>query len=93
MKCVNKKMLKFKYVDNDRINLYNERQINVDNFNSSTQYDDSYKQKTMIFMKNNFKMILAIKTDSDKNTRYEIKIVFKSSEDERELEEYLKILE
>ena len=45
-----------------------------------------------IFKKNDIELILIIKTDDDKNTTYEKKIVFQSSIDERNLEHIFKML-
>ena len=76
-----------------KINLFNERKINCDNFSGSNQYDKVYKQKKMVFTKEGYKMILTIKTDLDKVTTYEIKIVFQSKLDERKLDMLFKILQ
>ena len=93
MECLSRKMLKYRIFDEVRINLFNERKINTDNFGGSSKYDKVYKQKMMIFTKDEYKMILVIKTDLDKNTTYEIKILFKSRDDEKYLTSLFQILE
>jgi len=100
MKCVNKRMLKYKYINNVRINLFNERPTNSENFNipKTNKYgkydnnDSVYKQKKMVFSKNTFDLMMIIKTDNDKTTTYEMNIVFKSSTDENKLNDIFKIL-
>jgi len=92
MECITRKMLKYKHIDNVKINLFNERKINCDNFSGSNQYDKVYKQKKMIFTKDGYQIILTIKVDLEKVTTYEIKIVFQSNLDERKLDMLFKIL-
>lgn len=95
MKCRRRIMLKYKNIDKFRINLYNEKKINSDNFSGSNQYDKIYKQKKIVFRLNDFMVILTIKINEqnkEKSTIYEMKIVFKSKEDEKYLEEIFKIL-
>ena len=85
MECISRKILKYKLLNNVRINLFNERKISTINFEGSDKYDKVYKQKKMIFSKNNFNIELIIKINSDKITTYEFKIHFKSIEDEQYL--------
>jgi len=103
MICNNRKMLKYKYIDNVKINLYNDRVINVDNFPGSNNYNDLYKQKRMIFNINNIDLILTIKTRKNPNpkpkkeedktiTSYEIRIKMNSSINEKDLEVFTKYL-
>ena len=92
MECITRKMLKYKHIDNVKINLFNERKINCDNFSGSNQYDKVYKQKKMIFTKDGYQLILTIKVDLEKVTTYEIKIVFQSNLDERKLDMLFKML-
>ena len=96
--CINKKMLKYKYIDDSvKINLFNSRKINSDNFSGSTKYEKVYKQKNMVFSKNSFELMMKIKTEEDKLlkekiTTYEMNIVFKSENDERMLNDIFKLL-
>ncbi len=92
MECITRKMLKYKHIDNIKINLFNERKINCNNFSGSNQYDNVYKQKKMIFTKDGYQIILTIKVDLEKVTTYEIKIVFQSKLDERKLDMLFKML-
>ncbi len=92
MECITRKMLKYKHIDNIKINLFNERKVNSDNFSGSNQYDKVYKQKKMIFTKEGYKIILTIKVDLEKVTTYEIKIVLQSNLDEKKLDTLFKIL-
>ena len=92
MKCITRRMLKYKHINNIRINLFNERKIDCDNFSGSNKYDKVYKQKKMVFTKEGYQMILTIKTDLDKITTYEMKIVFKSNVDEKKLDMLFKML-
>ena len=91
--CESIKMLKYKFIGNVRINLFNKRKINSDNFSGSNKYEQVYKQKKIVFSKNTFELVMNIKTDNDKNTTYEMNIVFKSSTDERMLNDIFKILD
>ena len=102
MKCIGRRMLKYKYIDTVKINLYNDSKINVDNFPGSDEYQDLYKQKRMIFKINNIDLILTIKTrknpkatkkDEEKTiTSYEIRIKFPSLLNEKCLESFSKYL-
>ena len=92
MRCITSKMLKYKHINNIGIKLFNERIINCDNFSGSNKYDKVYKQKKMVFTKEGYQMILTIKTDLDKVTTYEIKIVFKSNVNEQKLDMLFKML-
>lgn len=95
MKCRKRIMLKYKNIDKFRINLYNEKKINSDNFYTDIYYDKIYKQKKIVFTLNHFMLILTIKINEQKKekiTTYEMKIVFKSKEDEKYLEKIFKIL-
>ena len=99
--CISKKMLKYKYLDNVKINLFNSRKINSENFNGSTRYERVYKQKNMVFSKGSFELMMKIKTEEAKSskdktatkiTTYEMNIVFKSGNDERMLNDIFKML-
>ena len=94
MKCISKKILKYKFINDFKINLYNERENNVNNIEGSDNYDDIYKQNRMVFTQNDYNLILLIKTsnDKDKTTTYEIKIQFKSNKDENKLDNLLMII-
>lgn len=95
IKCRKRIMLKYKNLDKFRINLYNERKINSDNFYTDIHYDKTYKQKKIVFSLNGFMIILTIKINEQKKekiTTFEIKIVFKSKEDEKYLKEILGII-
>lgn len=101
MKCKSRKMLKYKYIDNIKVSLFNDRNISVDNFTTTNKYKDSYKQKRMIFKIYNFDFILIIKTrkkntvkkDEEKTeTKYEIKISFNTKEDENKLVDLFKYI-
>jgi len=101
MKCINKRMLKYKVIDNIRIDLFNENQINTDNFGGNNYYQDVYKQKKIIFEKDSFTLSLIMKTrknDSGKKeedkvfTIYDLKISFKSTVNEKELEKIFSML-
>ena len=92
MKCISKKILKYRFVNDIKINLYNERDNNVNNIEGSDYYDDIYKQNRMVFTQNDYNLILLIKTSNDKETTYEIKIQFKSKKDENKLDNLLMII-
>ena len=93
--CISKKMLKYKYLDNIKINLFNERKINSDNFGGSNIYEKEYKQKKMVFSKNGFDVVMIIKTtkmDKDVVSEYEMNIVFKSGNNEMMLNDIFQLI-
>lgn len=94
-KCISKKMLKYKIMNNVRIDLFNETEINTDNFSVSNNCEDSYRQKKIIFQKDNFTLSLIVKTRKNEKSKkeedkvfitYDFKISFKSSINEKQLE-------
>ena len=101
MECLSKKMLKYKIMNNVRIDLFNERQINTDNFSGSNNYQDIYKQKNIIFKQDNFSLVFSVKTRKNENAKkeedkvivtYDFKISFKSGENENNLNKIFSML-
>ena len=92
MECITRKTLQYRHMNHLKINLFNERKINSDNFSGSDEYDKVYKQKKMVFRKDGYETILIIKVDLEKVTTYEIKIVLESRLDERKLDMLFKML-
>jgi predicted HNH restriction endonuclease len=100
MECYNRKMLKYINMNNVRINLFNDRQLSANDFQTSNNYDDSFKQRRIIFEIQNFKISLVIKTrknpkskDEDKSiTNYEMIIRFNTTENENNLNNIFKYM-
>lgn len=80
MEAYSIKILKYINISKYRINLYSKKKIRNDAFEGSTDYDKMYKQKQIVFEKNNIKLIFYLKTDNNKETKYSIKIIFKEIE-------------
>jgi hypothetical protein len=85
-----RKSLKYKqYNENIVLELYNEKNIPVENFYGLTEYDQIYKQKKIILQKTeNISMSLIVKM-VDKELHYEVIIKMKSIENENLLNEFL----
>lgn len=65
MRCYSKKMLKFRYIDNVKLNLYNKRKMNIDGFHCGLR-TERFVQNMVIFKKNNIGVILMTKTLSER---------------------------
>ena len=99
MKCYNKKMLKYKYIEDVKLNLYNQRKQNTDNFHCGLN-TERYVQSVVNFKRGGINVILFTNLVNERNgkntitiTNRELVIRINNNEDENYLSSILSIFQ